>query len=110
MLSMNNSNILQISLVTIAKIAFAYFFFLSNSVLAADFICSTGNSTFTPASGDRVIATDSCQSVTINCSNNNQCETISVFAAAQEVEINCTGFESCKGSEFNIGLGTDSLV
>jgi len=78
--------------------------------LAADHICNSGTDTFSPAANDRVIATDSCQAVTINCGSNDQCTNLTVFAAAQTVEISCTGKRSCQDSIVNIGLGSDSLT
>lgn len=74
------------------------------SAQAATLTCTTGSETFTPAAGDTVIATDSCAALTLNCTANNQCQGITVYAASTSVDINCTSLRSCYNSDISIGI------
>lgn len=79
--------------------------FLPFSAQAATYTCTSGTSVFGGvASGDTVIATDSCTAVTVNCTSNNQCTNMLVYAASTDITINCTRRDTCNGANLSIGI------
>jgi hypothetical protein len=87
----------------------------ANMVSATTHMCTTGSETFNftaNADNDIIVATASCSSVTINCSgsggSDGYCEPIQVFAAAEDVTINCTARDACRGSSVYIGEMTQT--
>ncbi len=107
---MTHFSVRSFSLLVALKFLLVVFFTSGSVAYAEDFICDAGTATFTPASRDRVIATENCAAVTLNCSDRRQCQNVTVFAAAQTVDIQCTGRQSCRRATFNIGLGSNDLV
>lgn len=90
------------------------FSLLSAVSYAETYSCISGSMTLnTFSSGDIVIATDGCASLTLNCNSgtgSQRCRDIEVYAASQSVTINCNQYRSCYNSKFEIGIPSKFLA